>query len=188
VNRFKSLSQPLKDISLLSETDTLNGKKANDILIRSQKKKPQYIDKEGKLQTTKQYYGLYPEKPFEYGYKGKKLRFNTKVNPIGILNLDPNYLTLLIKVVDYETTFYDLWNFTKDGEALSVVCLFWGMRDAGPRDENVTFTIVNSEVTKDGLIHWHENNDGLETSRTYKLSTNGYFRIMKEEQKGKSEY
>lgn len=188
VKRFKSLGTPLKDILLLSETDTLNGKKINDILIRSQKKKPQYLDKEGKPQTIKQYYGLYPEKPFEYGYKGKKLYFNTKVIPIGRVNLNPNYISLITKVVDYETTFYDLWNFSKDGEALSVVCLFWGMRDAGPRDEKVTFTIVNSEITKDGLIIWHENNDGLETFRTYKLNKDGYFQVMKEEKKGKSEY
>lgn len=62
------------------------------------------------------------------------------------------------------------------------------MRDAGPRDEKVTFTIVNSEITRDGLILWHENNDGLLTFRSYRLNGDGYFKVEKEEQKGKFEY
>jgi hypothetical protein len=197
VKKFKPLNLPLKDILSLQKTDTLDGKKANDILIRGKKERPKYIDKNGNIQTINKYYGLYPEKPFEYlkdvkNLKGeweeKKLYFNTKVIPIGGITLNPKYTTLLIKVIDYETTFYDLWNFSKGGEVLSVVCLFWGMRDAGPQNEQVTFTIVNSEITGDGIILWRENNDGLETLRTYKLNNDGYFQIVEEEQKGKSEY
>ena len=91
-------------------------------------------------------------------------------------------------MIAYETTFYDLWNFSKDGKALSVVCLFWGMRDGGPLDEKVTFTIVDSKITKEGNIIWHENADGLETFRAYKLNDEGYFQVIKEEQKGESEF
>jgi len=62
------------------------------------------------------------------------------------------------------------------------------MRDAGPRDEKITFTIVDSKITKEGNIIWHENADGLETFRTYRLNDEGYFQIIKEEQKGESEF
>lgn len=62
------------------------------------------------------------------------------------------------------------------------------MRDAGPENEKVTFTIVDSKITKGGDIIWHENADGLETFRTYKLNENGLFQIIHEEQKGEAEF
>jgi hypothetical protein len=185
-NSFKPLKLPIENIMSITGNDTLNGKFTNDIIIRSQVKKPQFIDKNGNSKTIEQYYGLYPEEPFKYGYRGEQLYFYNKIIPIGRIELNPKYESLIIKVVAFETTFYDLWNFSKDGKALSVVCLFWGLRDAGPRDEKVTFTIVDSKITKEGNIIWHENADGLETFRTYKLNEEGYFQVIKEEQKGEA--
>jgi len=184
--KFRTITLPIENLLELTDNDTLNGKLTNDIIIRSQNQKPQIIDKNGKLIPVKQYYGLYPEEPFKYGYRGKELFYYSKIIAIGRVSLNSSYESFIIKVVDIETTFYDLWNFSKDGKALSVVCLFWGLRDAGPRDEKVTFTIVNSRITKEGYIIWHENADGLETFRTYKLNDDGYFQIIKEEQKGKA--
>jgi len=197
IKYFKPINQPIENVSDLTGKDTLNGKFTNDIIIRSQDKKPQYIDKDGKLKTISQYYGLYPEEPDGYlkdvkdingKWEEKRFFFYPKIIPIGRIELNPKYESLIIKVIAYETTFYDLWNFSKDGKALSVVCLFWGMRDGGPLDEKVTFTIVDSKITKEGNIIWHENADGLETFRTYKLNDKGYFQVIKEEQKGESEF
>ncbi len=193
---FKPLDLPIENILNLASYDSLNGKFTNDIIIRNQDKKPQFVDKEGKLKTITQYYGLYPEEPFKYttdekidGEWVENIHyFNNKIIPIGRIELNPKYNTVIIKVVDVETTFYDLWNFSKDGKALSVVCLFWGLRDAGPRDEKVTFIIVDSKITKEGNIIWHENADGLETFRTYKLNDEGYFQVIKEEKKGEAEF
>lgn len=193
--KFRTINLPIENLLELTDNDTLNGKLTNDIIIRSQNQKPQIIDKNGKLIPVKQYYGLYPEEPDTYlkdvkdkngQWKEKRFFFYTKIIPIGKIELSQKYVSLIIKVVAYETTFYDLWNFSKDGKALSVVCLFWGLRDAGPRDEKVTFTIVNSRITKEGYIIWHENADGLETFRTYKLNDDGYFQVIKEEQKGEA--
>lgn len=197
IKYFKPINQPIENVLDLTGKDTLNGKFTNDIIIRSQDKKPQYIDKDGKLKTISQYYGLYPEEPDGYlkdvkdlngKWEEKRFFFYPKIIPIGRIELNPKYESLIIKVIAYETTFYDLWNFSKDGKALSVVCLFWGMRDGGPQDEKVTFTIVDSKITKEGNIIWHENADGLETFRTYKLNDEGYFQVIKEEQKGESEF
>jgi hypothetical protein len=44
------------------------------------------------------------------------------------------------------------------------------------------------KITKGGDIIWHENADGLETFRTYKLNDNGLFQIIHEEQKGEAEF
>lgn|SRR5690606_2774196 len=188
INNFKPLELSLDNVLSLTNEDTLDGKFTNEIIIRSQDKRPQYVDKEGNLKTISQYYGLYPEEPFKYGYRGEQLFFYNQIIPVGRISLNDKYVSLIIKVIDIETTFYDLWNFSQDGKALSVVCLFWGMRDAGPRDEKVTFTIVDSKITKEGNIIWHENADGLETFRTYKLNEEGYFQIIKEEQKGEAEF
>lgn len=197
VNRFKPLNLPIENILSLTANDTLNGKFTNDIIIRNQDKKPQYVDKNGNLKTIRQYYGLYPEEPDGYlkdvknedgKWEEKRFYFFPKIIPIGRIDLNERYISIIIKVVAYETTFYDLWNFSKEGKALSVVCLFWGLRDAGPRDEKVTFTIVDSKITEEGNIIWHENADGLESFRTYKLNDEGYFQVIKEEQKGEAEF
>lgn len=193
---FKPLNLPIENILILTDSDTLNGKLTNNIIIRNQTQKPQYADKDGNLKTIKQYYGLYPEGAFKYTTDVKKdgkwieinKFFYNKIIPIGRIKLNDKYESLIIKVIAYETTFYDLWNFSKDGKVLSVVCLFWGMRDAGPRDEKVTFVIVDSKITNEGKIIWHENADGLETFRTYKLNNDGYFQVITEEQKGKAEF
>lgn len=197
IQNFNEVNLPIEDIQRLTINDTLNGKLTNDIIIRNQKEKPKYVSYDDKLKTMDKYYGLYPEEPDDYlkdvknnkgEWEEKRFYFYPKISPIGKLDLNEDYISLIIKVVGFETTFYDLWNFSKDGKALSVVCLFWGLRDDGPKSEEVTFTIVDSEITKEGFIKWHENADGLETFRTYKLNEDGYFEIIKEEQKGEYEF
>lgn len=197
VKNFKVLKLPIKDIQRITSNDTLSGQLTNDIIIRNQKKKPQYVDTNDNLIRVEKYYGLYPEEPNDYltdikNKKGewveKRFYFYPEIKAIGKLNLNEDYTTLIIKVVGFETTFYDLWNFTEEGEVLSVICLFWGLRDNAPENKNVTYTIVTSEITDEGLIKWHENADGLETFRTYKLNEQGYFEIIKEEQKGEYEF
>lgn len=197
IQNFNEVNLPVEDIQRLTINDTLNGKLTNDIIIRNQKEKPKYVSYNDKLKTIDKYYGLYPEEPDDYlkdvknnkgEWEEKRFYFYPKISPIGKLDLNEDYISLIIKVVGFETTFYDLWNFTKDGKALSVVCLFWGLRDDGPESEEVTYIIVDSKITNEGFIKWHENADGLETFRTYKLNENGYFEIIKEEQKGESEF
>ncbi|WP_461633069.1 hypothetical protein [Labilibaculum euxinus] len=194
---FESLELPINRILDLAAGDTLNGVLTNNITIRKQKDKPQIINKDGKYEAIKQYYGLYPEEPDSYlqdiekddgSFEEKRIYFQPKIISAGRINLNSKYQSLIIKVVGYETTFYDLWNFSKEGKALSVICLFWGLRDGGPRDEAVTFTIVDSKVTKEGDVIWHENADGLETFRTYRLNEEGYFKVINEEQKGEAEF
>lgn len=197
IQNFNEVNLPVEDIQSLIINDTLNGKLTNDIIIRNQKEKPKYASYNDKLKTIDNYYGLYPEEPDDYlkdvknnkgEWEEKRFYFYPKLSPIGKLDLNEDYISLIIKVVGFETTFYDLWNFSKDGKALSVVCLFWGLRDDGPKSEEVTYTIVDSKITNEGLIKWHENADGLETFRTYKLNEGGYFEIIKEEQKGEYEF
>jgi hypothetical protein len=194
---FRPIDLPIENIWALSNKDSLDGKQTNDLIIRGQAESPKFVNKSGKLKIVANYYGLYPEEPDSYlkdikgkndSWEEKRFFFFPKVIPIGRISLDTQFNTFIIKVIGLETTFYDLWNFSKDGKALSVVCLFWGMRDAGPRDEKVTFIIVDSKITKEGDIVWHENADGLETFRTYKLNSNGYFQIVKEETKGETEF
>jgi hypothetical protein len=196
INNFKILDLPIESIQNLSNKDSLDGKQTNDLIIRGQEKRPQFVDKSGNLKAIYQYYGLYPEEPFKYKTDEEKdgkwveldNSFRSKIIPIGQLNFNPKFKSVIIKVIDFESTFYDLWNFSQEGKVMSVVCLFWGMRDAGPRDEKVTFIIVDSKINKEGDIIWHENADGLETFRTYRLNSNGYFQILKEETKGETEF
>ena len=140
---------------------------------------------------------MYPEDPISFlkdvkningKWEEKRFYYLTKVYPIGKINLNPDFDTYIVKVVSFEATLYDIWNLSKSGKAISEVCLFWGLRDDRPFNEKVTFTIVDSKISKEGEIIWHENADGLETFRTYKLNSDGYFQVIKEEQKGKAEY
>jgi len=196
IENFPPINLPLRKISELTSKDTLSGKLINELFFHTQKEKPKYVDKEGNINIVNTYVGLYPDEPFKYTtdkkIDGKWIEFDhyyySKIRPIGQVSLNKNYVTLLIKVVGFETTYYDLWNFTKDGDVISVVCIFWGMRDNGPIDEKVTYTIVDSHVTTDGNITWNEKIDGLITSRVYSLNSEGFFEIKKEEIIGEAQY
>lgn len=96
-NRFRPLKLPIEDILSLKGNDTLSGLSTNEIIIRSQAKKPQYVGKDGNLNTIRQYYGLYPEQPFKYGFRGEQFYFHPKIIPIGRLSLNEDYVSLIIK-------------------------------------------------------------------------------------------
>lgn len=99
IDRFRSIELPIDDIQDMLNSDTLEGKLSNDILIRNQTNKPQYIDIENNLKIVRQYYGLYPEESFNYTTAEKKDNkwievnhsFQPKIIPIGSIVLNPNY-------------------------------------------------------------------------------------------------
>ncbi|GHU96789.1 hypothetical protein FACS1894156_8160 [Bacteroidia bacterium] len=199
IDKFKPLKLPIDSVLLISvpNNDTLNGKQTNKMLIRlSKEERPFYVDTDEKLIRIKQYYGFYPDEPFKYGkgHLGKDGKwidsicyFYSKILPIGRIYLNEHYISIIIEVISKESIFYDLWNLSKEGNPLSVICLFYGLKE-GTDDETTNYTIVNSKITAKGEIIWHENNRGLETFRTYKLNKDGYFQVIKEEQKGEFEY
>jgi hypothetical protein len=197
ISRFKPLNLPIDDINHIKCMDTLSGVQTNNILMPSRgvNSRPFYIDKNGDLLRVMNYYGLYPTKPSRYGCghsdNGKWIDsvcyFHNKILPIGKLNLRENNISIIIKVISQESIFYDLWNLNKEGKPLSVICLFYGLKE-NIADKSANYTVVHSKINISGEIIWFENNRGLETFRTYKLEQDGYFHIIKEEQKGEFEY
>ena len=187
VKKFSILHMPINEIEKLQSSDTLNIDAVNKIFVTAQS--PPYYIQNGKKVEEKKYYGKIMRESANYtaSETNKKVSFNTNVFPIGKVTFDENYISVIIKVVALETTFYDVYNFTKDGKLMSFVPLYLGYRDA-PHKKDVSHVVIKSEITKDGLIKWHENMDGLETFRTYKLNEDGYFEIIKEEQKGEYEF
>ena len=114
------------------------------------------------------------------------VNFMTKAYSIGKTSLSSDYLSLIVKVVSYESIFYDVYTFTKGGKLKSFLPLYIGYRNA-PHKE-VSYITLTSEITKDGTIHWHENLDGLKTERTYTLNDDGYFEMTSEKVSGESEF
>jgi hypothetical protein len=196
IGRFNRLKLPINNVLLLpDDRDTLNGKQVNLLLIRNPKKerpknyRPQYVDIKGHQIEDKVYYGLYSEGPSKYGCIGidSTCYFDNRIIPVGKLNLHKNHASVIMKIVTGEAISYDLWNISNEGKPLSLVCLYWGLKTRMD-DRHADYIIVNSKINAAGEIIWHENNRGLETFRTYKLNDDGYFQIIKEEQKGEYDY
>ena len=195
-DKFKLLDLPIDNILLLTgaDSDTLNKKWTNDILFREQERRPIYIDKNGFPSAITQYFGRYPEEPMIKAVKyieetgewvEQPFYFQDKVFPIGRVMLNDNFISLIFKIMSVESTYYDLWNLSRDGKTLSMVCLFYGLQYNLVNDKDV-FTIVNSRIAANGDIIWYEKYDnfdeGMETFRTYRLNENGYFQVVQEKQ------
>lgn len=185
----RDVKYPIEKILELDSKDTLDAVFTNDIIIRRQKVRPKYVDTTGQMIVDTEYFGLYPDEPFRYipADDDNFHFYYAKIIPIGRINLHENYVSVIIKVNAFECIFYDLWNFTKEGKVLSVVCLFYAIKEYPPRDKEL-YIIVNSRIDENGDIIWYDNNRGLERFRTYRLNQEGYFQIIKEEQRGEFEY
>ena len=195
--RFKLLDFPIENVFTLTgyDSDTLNKKWTNDFLIREQGSRPSYVDKNGNF-STDQYFGLYPEgksysKIWKYieefeNWVEQPFDFHDKILPIGRVLLNDNFISLIVKIISSESTFYDLWNLSTDGKTLSVICLFYGLARNNFEGKDDVFTIVNSHITVNGDIIWYEQYDnydqGMETFRTYRLNEDGYFQVIQEKQ------
>lgn len=64
--------------------------------------------------------GFMTKNLFQYTSGDKKMTFYTKIYPIGGVYLNGDYISLIVKIYSFETTFYDLWNFDKNGNPLFI--------------------------------------------------------------------
>lgn len=186
VKDFPILELPIESIEKNHSDDTLHIDLANKVLVTDQEV-PYYI-KDNKRVEVDDYYGqiMKGHSSYKMAGSGKLVNFSTKAYPIGRVDLSNNYITLIVKVVALESTFYDIYNFTKGGELKSFLPLYLGYRDV-PHEE-VSFLMIESDVSKEGAIQWHENIDGRKTKRTYVLNDEGYFEITSEAISGESEF
>lgn len=181
VIHFKQrISLPIDDMEMFETNDTISIHWVNNIIIRNEKERPKYIDKNGEYKEEKEFYGLYQEDPFHYEFDGKPMVFYPKIHPIGRVFLNDNFISLIVKIHSFETTYYDLWNFDKKGNPLSFVCLFLGYRDDNHSPE-VTYVASKSTIDKEGVIDFNFDHSDLIIHRVYKLNEDGYFKILEEQ-------
>lgn len=196
IAKFPQIQLPIDSVQLVTEKDTLDVKTFNYFFWESQPKE----EKNGKAQTVKPKiykdgniieltdFGKANERPMNYRtIDGKKGKFYSKIYPIGSLNLNKNFISLLVKEYDSQLAHYDLYIFSKDGKRLSAIPMFTYEHNSMFEDK-IDYVITKSTILKDGTIRWEENNRGLKTTRTYKLREDGYFEITAEEKTGKFEY
>ncbi len=185
---FQIIDLPINDAHKLTGRTSLNIENINSLFILSQNRL-YYLKNDKKV--FDQYFGQIMEETAEYDYEseGKNINvsFRSQVYSVGRLTLSKDFYSIIIKVIGMEITYYDIYNFSKEGELLSFLPLFIGYRSA-PHIDVVNYITVTSTINDQGIIKWHENIDGLETFRTLKLDNNGYFEILKEEKRGESEY
>lgn len=196
VKKFPFMNLPIDSIQFVKPADTLSVKMFNQIIWGSQpaenndgKSRIIYpkVFKNGKFVNLTSF-GKISDTPLDYEtVDGQKGQFYTKLYPIVMINLNPKYISLIVKTYNTELSYYDLYNFTKDGIRLSAIPLFKYAHDRMLID-SIDYVYTKSTILKDGSIVWFENNRGLRTSRVYKLREDGYFEIIKEERTGEFEY
>ncbi|MDO4230484.1 MAG: hypothetical protein Q4C98_11775 [Capnocytophaga sp.] len=185
IERFnQKISLPIENIEKRVNQDTISAKWVNEVVIHRKKEHPKYISVQGKYEITKEFYGLYEEEPYYYTLVtdsgDKEMVFYPKIYPIGRVYLKDNYISLIVKSYGFESTSYDLWNFDKEGELLSIVCLFLGYRSDSQSPE-VTYVAAKSTIDKEGVIDFNFDYSDLIIHRVYRLNEDGYFKILEEQ-------
>ncbi len=135
-----------------------------------------------------EFYGKYPQKnrvvnsieKINGKYVDVKKEIKSDLVSIGKINLSNKYETIIIKSETYESLTFDLWSFTKEGEVLSVISLYWKKKLARG------IVSHNSTITEEGKIHWtyhtfsYQDNSMMKLYRTYQLNENGLFEVIEE--------
>lgn len=178
----------IDSVQKMKPKDTLYMKGYNKYLKNTVDKKPIYI-LNGKRELEKDYYGLLPEGFTPVAQRGKDgkplppLLFYDKAYPLGRIELQPHYYSLIVKVFSLLSTYYDIHNFTKEGKLMSVVPLYYFENKQG-MEEAVGVLHIKSKITKDRKIYWWERYPNRTRERVYTLNKDGFFEVVNEKVQG----
>lgn len=193
VSQFPILQLPIDSVQYIKSKDTLQMIKYNKWLDNSIEKRAVYIYK-GKKELEMDYYALLPDggTPISQGYdkNGKEIPpkvFYTKAYPLGRIELQLNYYSLIVKVFSLLSTYYDIHNFSKEGKLMSVVPLY-SFENKKAMQEIVGNLYVRASISKEGKIYWWEYYPRRTRERVYILNKEGFFEIISEKVKGQMEY
>ena len=181
----------IDSVQKVKPKDTLDMKVYNKYLKNTVDKRPIYILK-GKKELEKDYYGVLSTKPTNFAQRGKDgkplppLLFYDKAYPLGRIELQPGYYSLIVKVFSLLSTYYDIHNFTKEGKLMSVVPLYYFENKRG-MEEKVGVLHVKSKIAKDGKIYWWERYPNRTRERVYILNKDGFFEVVSEKVQGELE-
>jgi hypothetical protein len=181
----------IDSVQKIKPKDTLDMKGYNRFLKNKIDKKPIYI-LNGKRELEKDYFGLLPEGFTPVAQSGKDgkslppLLFYDKAYPLGRIELQPGYYSLIVKVFSLLSTYYDIHNFTKEGKLMSVVPLYYFENKHG-MEEKVGVLHVKSKIAKDGKIYWWERYPNRTRERIYILNKDGFFEVVSEKVQGELE-
>lgn len=189
LNNFQLLKLPLNTYKLDSiakspSSRELKISKINDLLIFSPNE-PAFCIYGINNKKRCEHFGKYSDAIYEGNFRKNNIIYkDTAITPtlkaIGRLNLSNDYISLIIRHETYEVLTYDIWNFSKKGNRLSMLSLFWG------EYMNADFITEESTILPDNKILWKQNTFDMEKFkkliiyRTYKLNKDGYFEVIEE--------
>lgn len=181
----------IDSVQKIKVKDTLGKENYNIYLKNTVDKRPIYIRK-GKKELEMDYYGILKIKPSNVAQFDKEnkriadLKFYERAYPLGRVELQPGYYSLIIKVFSLLSTYYDIHNFTKEGKLLSIVPLYYFENKKG-MEEKIGVLHIKSCISKDGKISWWEHYPNRTRERVYILNTSGFFEVINERVQGKLE-
>lgn len=139
-------------------------------------------------------YGKIPEKSMKWrswadDTKTKRIEkeFNTKAYSLGFLDLNKNYDVLVTKVIGFEKTYIDLYLFDKNGKLKSLINLFEAKYERNGDPSKFECVLIQSSITKDGIIKLKEDRFNVKTKRDYQLQSDGYFKVISQVSEGEFE-
>jgi hypothetical protein len=189
VSKFVLLKLPIDSIHKIKPKDTLDKRRYNVYLKNKIDKKPIYI-LNGKRELEYEYFGILStigEHVAKFDKNEKPLPdliFYDRAYPIGRVELQKEYYSLVVKVFSLMSTYYDIHNFSKEGKLLSVVPLYY-FENERLMVEKERVIHVRSSITKEGNINWWEHYPGRTRERTYILNKDGFFEVITEKIEGK---
>jgi DNA/RNA endonuclease G (NUC1) len=102
--------------------------------------------------------------------------FENQLSILGKLSISEDYETFLFKFEDYEYEYINLNNYSKDGQLLSAICLFFKEKDGRnytyselkPNKEIWQYTATQESVEEETIL------------KVFVLDNDGYFRVIRE--------
>ena len=186
----KEIKLPISAIHTLPIQDTVDRALLNKVLFDQQAQRAKFYSIDDSLYRVTTY-GRIDEDSFDWtdasGAVTIKRSLTPKAYAIGHIPLAKSYYALVTKVVGVEVTYFDLYLFDKQGKLLSLVNLYESEYENLGEVNNIAKVLMQSSITKDGIIQRHEERFSVIADRKYQLQPDGRFKVISQNIEGEYE-
>ena len=181
--------------------DTLPRTLYNQIIFFDQEKNniqeyAKFYTPDGELIDRVNTYGILDTTFFNGGCNTHKEKFQTKLYPLGYINLSEEYDVFVLKTSHIDLIFIDIFVFNKEGNIKSFVSVFEmePLRDCEKTWEEFVYNykvdtyFIQSRIQRNLIIKRIEKRFGMTIKSEWQLQKDGYFKEIKLKKEGKNEW
>ena len=194
LSRYKEESTPIPDLLEMDKQNLIEARLLNSLLFDMQEDEPKHYVDDTLYRIP---IGKIVEDPFDYvthkrvngGLVFYDTSFPINVYALGRLDIAPDHVALITRVVGFMTDYIDIYLFEKStGTWKSVINAFEAAHaENGHPEKGYQAIYNNASIEENGQIKWHQERFGVTTDRTFDVSPDGYFRVIYQKSEGEFE-